>query len=270
MTKKYHPLKKSKINKHTNKYFRFWHRKLGILSVVFVIMLSITGILINHSHTLSLDSKKVNLAWLLDDYGITQPAHMAIYQTKPLIASSDNFIWIKDSPPIEADMMISAIISFNDLFIAITPQQLYLISQKGQLLEQQDDTLGLPQDIENIGQDGQLWLKTANGYFTADSDLIEWTKASPLIAISWVEPLPAAQVEQQLALISLKARSTHLTWERVLLDVHSGRFFGPLGPWFMDLVAFALIIMSLTGIYLWQSTKKSRTNKRKNIKHYHE
>lgn len=261
MTKKYHPLKKNKTNKYTNKHFRFWHRKLGVLSVLFVIMLSITGILINHSHTLSLDNKKVTFAWLLENYGISAPSSITVFQTDPLIASSDNLIWIKDFPPIEADQTISAIISFNEFYIAITPSQLYLISQQGKLLEKQDSTLGLPQNIEKIGQDGHLWLKTANGYFTTDRDLIEWTKASPLRTIPWVEPRLTSQATNEIERISLKSRSEHLTWERVLLDIHSGRFFGPLGPWFMDLVAIALIIMSLTGLYLWQTTKKRKPKK---------
>ncbi|WP_298772438.1 PepSY-associated TM helix domain-containing protein [uncultured Shewanella sp.] len=251
-------MKHHKMRKHANKQFRFWHRKLGIFSVIFVILLSITGILINHSHPLSLDSRKVTFTWLLDNYGIKAPSKIDIYQAKPLLASSDNLIWIKQFAPIEAEQPISAITSFNHLYVAITPSTLYLISPQGQLLEQQDSSLGLPQQIEAIGQDGQLWLKTANGYFFSNDDLIDWTPASPLKAIGWVKPLPTFKVPNALAKVSLNARSHSLSWERVLLDVHSGRFFGPLGPWFMDLVALALIIMSLTGIYLWQKTKKTK------------
>ena len=249
------------MRKQANKQFRFWHRKLGICSVVFVILLSITGILINHSHPLSLDSRKVTLTWLLDNYGIKSPSNINIYQTTPLLASSDNLIWIQQFAPIEAEQPISAIIPFNHFYVAITPSTLYLISLQGQLVEQQDSSVGLPQEIEAIGQDGQLWLKTANGYFFSNDDLIDWTPASPFQAIEWVKPLPSFQVAEALATVSLKARSHSLNWERVLLDVHSGRFFGPLGPWFMDLVAIALIIMSLTGIYLWQKTKKTKPKK---------
>ncbi|WP_299010303.1 PepSY-associated TM helix domain-containing protein [uncultured Shewanella sp.] len=262
MTKKYHRIKHHKMRKHASKQFRFWHRKLGILSVIFVILLSITGILINHSHPLSLDSRKVTFNWLLNNYGIKPPSNISIYQTHPLIASSDNLIWIEKFPPIEAQQPISAIIPFNQLYLAITPSTLYLISPHGQLIEMQDSSLGLPQHIEAIGQDGQLWLKTANGYFFSNEDLIDWTPATPLQAIKWVEPLPSFQVPEALAKVSLRARSHSLSWERVLLDVHSGRFFGPLGPWFMDLVALALIVMSLTGIYLWQSTAKPRKKRK--------
>ncbi|WP_299494524.1 PepSY-associated TM helix domain-containing protein [uncultured Shewanella sp.] len=266
MTKKYRRIKNHKINKHASKQFRFWHKKLGIFSVLFVILLAITGILINHSNTLSLDTKPVTFSWLLDNYGIKSPSNIHIYQASPLIASSDNLIWISQFSPIEAEQPILAITAFNHLYVAITPSQLYLISPQGQLLEKQDSSLGLPQQIESIGQDGQLWLKTANGYFTSDDDLIEWTKAMPLKAISWVSPLPSFEVNNLITQVSHKARSESLTWERVLLDIHSGRFFGPLGPWFMDLVALALIIMSLTGIYLWQSTTK-RTKNRKSSKY---
>ena len=259
MTKKHHALNRHNANKHLNKQLRFWHRKLGVLSVVFVLLLAITGILINHSNLLSLDNNKVTSAWLLDYYGIKAPTSIAIYQTTPLIASSDNLIWIKDNPPIESDTVIKGMVHYNDLFVAVDNNHLYLISDEGALIEMQDASLGLPQAIEAIGQDGQLWLKTIDGYFTADPELIDWTAATPFIAIHWAKPLVYTQA--QSALIALKARSTHLSWERVLLDVHSGRFFGALGPWFMDLVALSLIVMSLSGIYLWQKTKKKKTKK---------
>ncbi|MGS0729088.1 PepSY-associated TM helix domain-containing protein, partial [Shewanella sp. 0m-11] len=54
---------------------------------------------------------------------------------------------------------------------------------------------------------------------------------------------------------------SRLTWERVLLDMHSGRFFGSLGPWIMDLVALSLLIMAFTGCYIWLQQKPPRTRK---------
>jgi uncharacterized iron-regulated membrane protein len=42
-----------------------------------------------------------------------------------------------------------------------------------------------------------------------------------------------------------------LPWERVVLDLHSGRIVGLAGVYFMDLIALLLIFLSVSGITLW-------------------
>jgi len=46
-------------------------------------------------------------------------------------------------------------------------------------------------------------------------------------------------------------RGEVLPVERVLLDLHSGRFFGKIGPWLFDIAAALLILLSLTGSWIW-------------------
>jgi hypothetical protein len=38
---------------------------------------------------------------------------------------------------------------------------------------------------------------------------------------------------------------------RVLLDIHTGRFFGAIGPWVMGLSALFLCLLSISGLVLW-------------------
>jgi len=218
--------------------------------------------LINHSNHLSIDSAHVKQNWLLDYYGITPPAQIDIYQTSPLkLASSDNLIWVDNKLAVEADSSIKGILSLGRMLIAVDSNNLYMLSKEGELLEKQDSSTGLPRGIEAIGFDEQVWLNTASGSYMADADLIEWNQAQPFASIDWSEPLAEDSVVNERESIALQARSSHLTWERVLLDIHSGRFFGSLGPWFMDLVALALIIMSLSGIYIWQQQKPKKSKK---------
>lgn len=42
-----------------------------------------------------------------------------------------------------------------------------------------------------------------------------------------------------------------LTMDRIILDLHTGRFFGEAGVWVMDIAAIAFIILSITGIVMW-------------------
>ncbi len=49
--------------------------------------------------------------------------------------------------------------------------------------------------------------------------------------------------------------------ERVLLDLHSGRIFGPVGVLVYDLLALALGFLSISGLLLW--FRGRRNGKRK-------
>jgi uncharacterized iron-regulated membrane protein len=44
--------------------------------------------------------------------------------------------------------------------------------------------------------------------------------------------------------------------ERVILDLHSGRFFGKLGPWLFDIAALLLILLSLSGAWIWLKRRR--------------
>ena len=46
-----------------------WHRRVGVLAAFFVLVLVVTGILLNHSSELRLDRSFVDWPWLSEAYG---------------------------------------------------------------------------------------------------------------------------------------------------------------------------------------------------------
>ena len=50
-----------------------WHRWVGLVAALFVIVLAVTGLALNHTEELQLDARHVRTAWLLDWYGISLP-----------------------------------------------------------------------------------------------------------------------------------------------------------------------------------------------------
>ena len=53
-----------------------------------------------------------------------------------------------------------------------------------------------------------------------------------------------------------KSLSKIITYERIVVDLHSGRLFGTFGVTLVDLVTIGLIILSVTGTYSWLRWKK--------------
>ena len=58
---------------------RHLHRWLGLGSLVFVVLLSVTGVALNHSSGLGMDESHIRWSWLLDWYGIEAPAVESSY-----------------------------------------------------------------------------------------------------------------------------------------------------------------------------------------------
>ncbi|WP_445780447.1 PepSY-associated TM helix domain-containing protein [Shewanella sp.] len=235
---------------------RPWHRRLGLASALFILVLTLTGVAINNSDDFGLDKTGVTQAWLLDYYGIAAPKHVAQFGVSPsALYITDNLLWQNQQMMLEAaDTLISAARTSN-MIIAIDPQQLYLFDKQGQLQETQNSSTGLPSDLLGLAVvDDRVWLNTKNGVYQADEQLIDWQHATlPVGFHSWV----SASRETDGAIINL-ARSANLSWQRVMLDLHSGRLFGHLTIWLWDLFALALLMVSLSGFWIWLKQKPPR------------
>ncbi|MBE9548779.1 MAG: PepSY domain-containing protein [Proteobacteria bacterium] len=49
-----------------------------------------------------------------------------------------------------------------------------------------------------------------------------------------------------------------ISWERLMLDLHAARFLGPLALWFSDLMAGLLLLLSISGIWIWWRQAKRK------------
>lgn len=115
------------------KIFRPWHRRLGIASALLVVMVAVSGVLINHSNDFKLDTAHVHQGWLLDHYGIKAPGQVAIYASEPLLATSDNLLWLKDKPVLEAQGPLLGALAYGEHYVAIDAQHLYLLDRDGEI-----------------------------------------------------------------------------------------------------------------------------------------
>ena len=68
----------------------------------------------------------------------------------------------------------------------------------------------------------------------------EWSKASPL---------PQELVDN----LKQRAELPGISMETLILDLHSGRFFGTAGVLFVDLIGLLICILALTGLWAWYS-----------------
>ncbi|PHR85256.1 MAG: hypothetical protein COA59_02505 [Colwellia sp.] len=247
------------------RHLREWHRKLGIIAAFFIIFLSISGVALNHTTTLSLAHKPIRNLWLLDHYGIAPPNDIRFYQQGSLQVTN-NLVWldgkllIESSADIISAGVMSAKVSSNtivDVFVIASQTHLYIYNVQGELLDQLGVETGIPEGIEALSIDNDLVIvKTSSGYYQSDSDFFYWQAISPLMEPLWITAQSVSLQKQQQAALAYRAQ--FLTLERIVLDAHSGRILGLVGVLFMDAVAILLILLSLSGLYIWIRYARSK------------
>ena len=102
-------------------------------------------------------------------------------------------------------------------------------------------------------------LKTAQGDF-ASEDGLAWQALSEKESSATNRLVWASEqaLPKSLSASLTKSFSPSLPLERIVLDLHSGRFFGSNGPLVMDTVALLLIILSLSGVWIYIRSVRRR------------
>ena len=220
-----------------------------------------TGVLINHAHHMGLDKRGVKIDWLLDFYGISLPSKINHFTHLPSpLVGIDNQLWLEDRLILESSLPVLWALWYQKQIIAIDARQLYIFDHLGQLLETQGSSSGLTPPLSNlsISIDNRVLLHTKEGPLRSDQQLLDWQstdETAPDNPSRYVSIAHALDINPKLLTLS---RSEHLSWERVILDMHSGRLFGAWAIWLWDLFALALMLLTLSGIWMWQNKKFRR------------
>lgn len=237
-----------------------WHRYVGISIAIFVIVVAITGIMLNHTGQLALDKKYVQSNWLLEHYGITAPQHIKNYPVKThWVSQWHEQLYLNTQHIGKTDKNILGAVLYQGMIIIAQDDSLFLYTPEGELIERISGSEGVPSGIEAIGitDNNKLAVNAANGIFTTSNELLFWQKTPSVITLwSGSADLPADLYQKILILY----RGTGLNLERVILDLHSGRLLGNWGIYFTDFIALMMIFLASSGFWLWlMRTFKKKT-----------
>lgn len=262
----------SSRSKHRKiKSLYIWHRYAGIIAALLTLVLSITGIALNHTERLKLDSSFVESEWLLDWYGIQAPNEQTAFPLGKhwLTHMGDNLYVNKQLLAGNYTTPIGAIAFPHFLAVALKNKVL-LLTHEGEVIEQLGELQGVPAGMEKIGQqkDGGIIVKAGQKHYVTNRDFLKWQEQQPVNPITWVESFTSPEVLQQQ--LSQQYRSNELPMERFMLDLHSGRLFGSWGPLVMDIAAVLLVFLAMSGFWLWTKQiirKRQRRRKKLIVRH---
>ena len=237
-------------------FLRRWHARIGFTAVAFFLFLAVTGFILNHTADLGLDAKYVRASWLARWYGLAPelPRHAFHAGRHDLVAANGR--WLLDGR--ESGERIPqpvGMVELPDMVVVASSASLYLYRSDGALIERLESSALPGAPVQGIGSGGRnrLALKTALGTFES-SDALSWRPALRE-AISWSAPeeLSAAERDRYARLLK-----PGVSLQRLLLDLHSGRFAGRYGPLAVDLLAVLLAALSLSGAWLFLKPRHRR------------
>jgi hypothetical protein len=231
---------------------------MGVSAALLAVLLAITGILLNHTEDFDFDSRHVQSDWILVWYGIETPRDLLSFPVadRHLTLMGEHLYLDRREIDGEYPDLVGAVL-LNELVVVATGVSILLLTGRGELVERLQSEDGVPAGMKRIGSDphGSLMVEGSHDLYRSDSDFLTWQRAdTPPSAIRWSRPGP---LDPQLR-ISLERhfRDEVLPIELLLLDLHSGRFFGRLGPWIMDAAALLIVLLALSGTWIWLTRRR--------------
>jgi len=232
------------------------HRSMGALASIFVLFMVLSGMLINHADGLGLDQRHVSNPYLLNLYGISAPDDILSFRLdEDWLSLAGSQLYFNELDVTTIAGGIGAVVSEQWIIVA-GRDELLLLDKMGRLVER----MGWQQAavVESIGVagNGRLVVKTTAGLWLADQELLAWQRTDDKHeTVQWSSPSPAPDALQQA--IVRHYRGEGLNLERVLLDFHSGRVFGPVGLLVYDLLALSIAFLALSGLVLWLRNRRN-------------
>ena len=237
---------------------RRWHRGGGLLASVFLMVLAVTGVMLNHSSELGLGSRQIRFAPLLAWYGIEGAAEVTSFRLgESWVSCVGDGVYL-DLQPLSVDCPVGAVGSAG-MWVVATPRELVLLTEGGELIERLGSAAGVPAEISALGREpgGAVVVDTPDGLSVADQELLRWSPQASDTDVSWSRP---AAIPPDLRGELLSAyRGSGLSVERLVQDLHSGRLFGRWGVYAVDAAALLCLVLVVSGLALWrQGRRKSQ------------
>ena len=240
-----------------------WHRRLGLSTFVVLIFLAISGFALNHSPGLKLNQINLSSNWLLTWYGFKVPVAEGFQVGEKWFYQDGNKALLVDGNSVAScTAPLSAVAQTTDSVFALCADGLKLLTSDGQLVEQFGAIDGLPANTQAVTVlDNRIYLTI--GSTTIASAIMEFNANTLGLTVADVVPQTLKDTQQAATPLpkflqkKLKQQSSgpSISLETVILDLHSGRFFGQFGVLFIDLIGLLVCILSITGLVAWMKRR---------------
>ncbi len=231
------------------------HKIIGMVVTVFVVVLSVTGIVLMHTDDLSLSESYVKNQVLLTLYNISPDSDPISYEVNgKFLTQIDDRLYFNVSPvAAHIDSLIGSIY-IDDIYVVGFTSSVMLVTANGELIETLGQLHGVPAGMSAIGSRNNNIIVNVNGELkSTDINMATWLSTTT-DAVDWSEQsqLPREQMDS----IMNAYIGEGLPLERVILDIHSGRIIGTTGVILVDIAVILFLVLSISGWLAWYKKKQ--------------
>ncbi len=238
-----------------------WHRYAGALASVFLILVALTGVAVNHLDDVGLGDTRVTWSPLMSWYGLGVGAvPMTAFR-----AGDQVFAWVdgtlydatggesgKGGAGVRLAHRPVGAVAVGRLVAMASPHEIVLLTREGGDVVERLRDEDLPGRIVRLGAGGnQVFVQASGRLYKTDPSFLNWTAAarSESGTIRWSAAIAVPEA------VKGQWRGEGLPLERVLLDLHSGRLWGG-GAWMSDLSALAIVFLVVSGLLNWRQRNR--------------
>ena len=228
------------------------HRWVGTFCALFLILLSVTGLLLNHNVRLGLDRWIIRSPFILKRYGMVPEGPIeSIRMGTQIVGRLDGVLYVNAVPIVKTGALIGGFEQEGVLIIGHAKGLVLLELETGDLIDEIELKSG---ELNAFGRldSGREVFKAGDVFYGIDVHLSELEALEG--DLRWSGPiksggtLPGPIEEEMLVHYAGEGISVY----RVLLDVHAGRFFGVGGTVVMDLTAISVLYLVGSGLLAWR------------------
>ena len=228
-----------------------WHRRVGLSFGAVFLLVAITGIALNHSLRLNLHNRLIETDWLYRWYGMQPEGDPIAFDlgAGQVAVGLSGSLYLNDQAIAGLEKLRGAV-GLGEVWVAAGPREMFLCTRTGEKVERFDSASLPPGELRSLGLTGEpgdprLALVMSSGRYRFDHDLVDWTTLAPSATVEVTTPAPLPADLQDRIIRSY--RGDGLSVYRIVLDLHSGRFFGSIGVVAVTLSAAAMVFLTLTG-----------------------
>jgi hypothetical protein len=238
---------RKKTNRQLPRLFYRWHRRIGASAALFLVWIVISGWLLNHSDSLMLAQNDIHSPALAHWYNLNyQKPTQGFTHNQHWLINSDETLLL-DAKKINAPFAHAIGLAVNETLIAIAnPHEILLLDEQLAIIDKLNDSSLPIKNIVKIGSGCKGIVISDNQQNFSTSDGLDWQTCNEPIVWSQTAALNAHQIAQAEPQIV-----PAISVEKVIVDLHTGRFFGRYGAYVVDAVGLCLLLLALSGLWLF-------------------
>lgn len=241
------------------------HRRLGTVFALFFIFSAVTGVILNHASDLNLDRYHIPVSLASGYFEEIETQQFPGFSLgEKWMYSLGGALWLGERKVAVCDSGLRSGVMVEEQIFALCGDYLLVISVEGALIE---EMVGFG-SLERLGSwDHRLVAEQGNRALQLDLLTLELTELNHSSTSNSSVPISSKHFEDRISWavaenLDQQTIDFHLpsvSWEKWILDIHSGTYFGGLGVLFLDALAVVLIVSAVTGLVMSLSNSSGST-----------